>query len=191
MKKYLNLMPVGERNAINVNKAICIWSLGALLCAVFVGFSCYSLNVKGNALQQKVLAAEQEFRMAKAVESTFAELEEKLVHCQNVALASSQVNDQQPVLTLMGTLSSAVAENAEQLCVQNFDLKRLPAEDESAINSGSKLILKGVATESLAIARFAASLEKSRRFLKVELKSTSKTALVGKEAYTYELECIF
>jgi len=190
MKKSLNLIPRKRKTTGHIKRSLLVWASALIVGAFGIGSHLISLNRNAIAQQEKVFAAEQEFKHFRTMQTNIEHLRERVDFINLLAMTSERIAAPQPALTLLATISQA-ASKTSNLSVRKMDLKRLPSDDPEQVHDGFELVLTGVAENNLEVAKFAANLGKSGRFLQVELKSTKETVLAGKPVQAYELECSY
>ena len=193
MKTSLNLLPNSLDGRRIARKLLRLWSYvaaAAMLLAVAV--TVYQDHVaarvqhRHDSLQKNCDAARQTLRRVKLLRSDLAEAERR----QTIL---PDADNQQQLLTLLGLFSEAARTNAEGVAIEqlSYTLNVAPPGGPSPEDATRlRVDVRGVASSSLALADFVATIREWNVFTKVEITSSSEVKIGDSPAHRYVLECL-
>jgi hypothetical protein len=125
-----------------------------------------------------------------------AALEGRLAELSRELGVIARLESPRPPLTLLGLVSRSARDCQGRLQVDHLSLRSAnegakTAAKPSALPDGDSLVvtIKGIAMDNPTVARFAAALQQTKAFRRVELKSTKEQPLGASRVCAYLVEC--
>lgn len=194
MKRSLNLIPMKTLRKQAVSQVFRQW-----LCMALIGMAVTAIAVwwvwNQTAEQTRLLqAAQQQYAPLKNLEEETEALKRQASSLEKRERLALELSQNRSMLTLLGQLSSASMKCDSDVSISQMEMesKTTPAKpNEEAGVIESKLTLRGVGIDDVAIARFVAQLRDSQLFYDVQLTSTGSGKVGDKESKLYTVECVF
>lgn len=173
----------------NLRQAFKHWSIAVALGMLGVGlWVAYEYNgmVHANSQLAYIRAEHKKQKATKVEIKKLTELRDLLEEREQETF---ELDDDVPLLDLLGIVAQASAASSGRIHVEHFQFAKSRTR-RSAAQNGHSLQLKGVAENTVAIARFAASIRDADVFDGVELASTGiAKSDVGKQHRTFDIHC--
>lgn len=199
MSTFINLLPLSSRRAELLRRRARQWSIGwglSAAIAVAVAGAAYLLRNDSERLRFQAEQRQSE-RLAKS-EAKLAEARARLAALREQEAALPQPTGQVPGLQVLGVVSRATRKFNGALQVEGLSMRQKnsgpespPSADMAARKDSCVLMLKGLASDSLIVASFAAGLRDCGLFTAVERKSAATQETDGKQPVKYVIECRF
>lgn len=209
MKTFINLIPIQYRRRNLVRRRLRQWSLVWVLCLIVVVAIGYrKVNRYRLDRQTAQLAAERHrpldelIHETRTMRSTLGDLKAK-------GTLVAQLQDERPVIALLGLASRSAARSAGHLHLTKLEYDherqltvatggpprnpkasrnhKRPEKDDTPQVTPATVHFAGEALDNLTIAGFAAALRDSRMFRHVELKSSVEGASGTTSARSFNL----
>lgn len=184
-KKSLNLMPKHYQAFSKRVRFAYLWVGIWLVCGFWFSVEGYKQWRESQKLQHNVAAKEQEFQFVKRLQTKVVDFRVKSELLNRMSTTADYLDVRHPFLTLLSTVSQAT-KSSDQVSIQNLSLT---TTDSSNTAESHELVIKGVAVDSLAIAKFANNLKRSNRFESVTLSPSKPINVNGHSAFAYSLKC--
>ena len=138
-------------------------------------------------------SAEAEYEPIRRMKSENSRLRKQLATLEKAERIPLELAKHQPLLGLIGLATRAVAEQDENIYLQQLKIKREPlvlmSANKSKSPSSLNFAIEGFSVDSTAITRLADSLRDVGPFAEVKL-STNKTSRVGKQSkQAFAIQC--
>jgi len=189
MKRSLNLMSGPARKREQIRHCLRLWSrvLAGVICILSLwGFvkwqTCHREDLKQ-------VSADSEYEPIRQMKLKSKRLSKQIESIQSTERIPLALSKHQPLLSLIGLATQAVAEHDGKLYLQQIEIERDPVRQETASEPALTFSLEGVAVDSSAVTQLADSLREIGSFATVEL-STDKATRVGKqEQQAFSIQC--
>jgi hypothetical protein len=140
-------------------------------------------------LQTAVHAARQSLDEIKSMQRSLRSTRRQ----QAVALA---LNDERPVLTLLGVVSNAARDPSAEVAIEKFKFTAAALAEGKAAKTPAqpqlnRLELHGVGRDNVAIAQFVLALREGGVFAHVNLQATAPSQLGEVQVRTFQVECTY
>ena len=189
MKKALNLLSEQFERKRVIGECLRTWCWILVLLATTAGLVCWRHWSACRALSARRASFERAYRPVRKLKIETAELTQEIVQLRRKEAIALELFEKRPILTLLGSVSRAVGKSDSQVYLKNLSLA---AKSNRETNEAANvLVLSGIGTSNLAVARFAAALRDLELFDRVELKSTGAAQVGIDDARQFDLECRF
>jgi len=199
MRTSINLLPASVRRRALLRRRArqwgAIWALAAAVALAIVG----ARLIPGHDADFARAEAQQRQadRLAKS-EKKLADLRARLAALREQQAAVGTALDEAPALSALGVVSQCARRVGGAIHVEGLTLARSDAKTGSqtppaapARGDQRVLTLRGMATDSLAVAAFATGLREAGLFASVERKLPDTQAADEKQPVPYLIECRF
>jgi len=189
MKKSLNLMTARSQQREQIHRCLRVWTRAvavAFLVLSIVGFAKYRTCRQE---EQRQAAAEAEYepvRQLKIENSRLTKGIESLESSEWLALALAK---QQPLLSLIGFATQAVAEQGNRVYLKQVDIERDISLPNVAATSKLSFSLEGEANQAEAIKLLANTLRDTGPFANVELETVDKATAALRVEQPFSIQC--
>lgn len=186
---HVNLLSPSYIAKRNLRQAFKQWSiavgLGMLVVGVWVACE-YAAMVQSN---NQLSYIRTEYEKQRATRSEIKKLKERRNLLQDREQETFRLDDDVPLLDLLGVVAKASAASNGRIHVADFRFNKSVAGRGVGMDAHT-LQVQGVAENTVAIARFAAFIRDTDIFDAVELASTgiAQTGL-GKSHRTFDIQC--
>ena len=187
MKRHLNLLPPKVQKRRSGLTAMVMWTV--VLCLLVSGWwigKKLQLQRNENA-RLNVESLEREFQPLRRMKKELVKISNRITEIKAAAESKIDLDDVHPTLSLLGLISESSNQVKQKLGLENITLEEIPAKTKSSINGNYRLILRGLAVDRLAIAKFAALLRDSQYFEFVQSKDQVEQS--NSKFYRFQLEC--
>jgi len=194
MKRSLNLIPMKSLRRQTIRRALRQWMIISAVTLVGVSAVAWWKWNQTNDKQRLLQAAQLQYAPLKKLEEETDSLRKDSVSLEQRERLALELSQKRSMLTLLGQLSLAASNAGGDVNVNQLEMETetRPGEtDEEAATLESKLTLRGIGVDDVAIARFVAQLRDSQLFYDVQLTSTGSNKVGDIESKLYTVECAF
>jgi len=189
MKSSLNLMSGRARNREQVRHCLRIWSrvLGGVVLVLAVWSFAAWRDCDQAAQGQASAELEYEPILQLQLESDrFRKEIEAIGSAERIPL---ELAKHQPLLSLIGLATLAVAEHDGSVYLQQIEIERDPLPEDSDSQPALMFSLEGSAVDSTAVTQLADSLRESGPFAAVEVSTTNASREAADAQQVFTIEC--
>lgn len=194
MKRSLNLIPMKSLRRQEIRRVFRQWLVLSAITVVGVSAVAWWTWNQSNDKQRLLQAAQQQYAPLKKLEEETESLRNESISLEQRERLALELSQKRSMLTLLGQLSFATKRAGGDVNINQMEMETeaRPAQtDEEMATMESKLTLRGVGVDDVAIARFVAQLRDSQLFYDVHLTSTGSNKVGDIESKLYTVECAF
>ncbi len=189
MKRSLNLMSERSRKRGQARNCLRLWPriLTAVMLVLTLGGFAQWRTCHAEKLKQD--ASEAKYEPIRRLKSGNKRLRKQIATLEEAERIPLELAKHHPLLGIVGLATQTVAEQDQNLYLQQIMIRREPLVLDPTKKSELSFAIKGLSIDSTAITRLADSLRETGSFAEVKL-STSKTSRVGKQAkQAFSIQC--
>jgi hypothetical protein len=210
MTEHANLLPASFQQRAMLRRRLVQWAtvwLGTLL--LLAAGAMWRVSSEA-ALRQEVLDLEEQCGPLRELAQENQTIRDRLAEISGRQSLFAELDRAQRPLQVLGIISESALATDQQLHVDRLQLSPIaqptdpkpattkaataaapPVKEVKTAPNHTSLVLSGLATDDLAVARFISGLRHSGVFHKVELQSSSRVPHLTGHARRYEIDCAF
>jgi hypothetical protein len=195
MKSAINLLPSSYHRKLLLRRCALVW--GAVLGVVLlIGALLQWSDVHARqVVVQRFDLLEREHRPTQRMLTQLVAMRRELADLRQLEQIAGELEEQRPVLTLLGAVSHIAEQAGGRLRITEMALSGLqPIRSNAAAASDARagnLVLTGVSLDYPAIAELLTGLQDSELFARVELVKSTKLGGEQQTLFDYQVRCEF
>jgi len=189
MRRSLNLMSERARKREQLRRCLRLWSrllAGVGLLLGIWGFSKWRVCYQEVARQDSVESEYEPIRQLRFESSRLTKQIDTLTSSERIPLALA---NQQPLLSLIGLATQAVAKHDGRVYLRQIAIEREPLPQESARQPALRFDLQGFAFDNNAVTQLADVLREVGPFAAVELTTNKPSGAVAEAQQVFSIQC--
>ena len=189
MRRSLNLMSERARKREQLRRCLRLWSrvlAGVVLLLGIWGFSKWRVCYQEVERQASVESEYEPIRQLRFVSNRLTKQIDTLTSAERIPLALA---NQQPLLSLIGLATQAVAEHDGRVYLGQIVIEREPLPQESARQPALRFALEGFAIDGNAVTQLAAVLRDVGPFAAVELTTNQQSGAAAQAQQVFSIQC--
>lgn len=210
MSECINLLPAEFQQRDLLRTRIMQWSAAWIVTAILMGGGALWKLSSGAALRQRAHNLEQQCAPLRGLIRENQQIKDRLAEISGRQSLFAELDRAQRPLQVLGIISHSAQAADKRIHVER--LEWLPAPQPAVLKPASahpaattatpakpltlteqrtRLVLTGLATDDIAVARFITGLRSVGVFHKVDLQSSSRVSVTGNLVRRYEIDCVF
>jgi len=197
MKRHLNLMSSRARVRSCVRTRLRQWTITLLTVTVLLVPIWFLLWWPVHQKGQQVAALDAKFEPLRQMNQTSKRFQkdiERVRAQEKTSLALAKVDT--PVVTLLGMVSKAIADNQGRVVIEQLDFRQsaavlsehTPAE---GANSQTSIHVEGLGIDEKAISQLVRTMKSTLPFADVQIQPSKPKRIYQQEMQTFFIQCFF
>ena len=200
-KRYSNLLTWRFRQYMLIRRRLRQWAVVWTVVAV-ISLSWWQIRVHGvEAAEKRVALMETRHHPLKQMQLENKHLRDQLTKMNSHESLLARLDDEQVPYRLLALISLQVAERSGSVRIESFQLTQSESVTDSAISEPEKhdpgdfertqtqLVVRGIATDNMAISLFVAGLRDTDVFESIELKSSLAERVDNQRTQSFIIVC--